>query len=283
MYRHLWANKPPSLHPSIPSIHRIHPSIHRWRFKVCRPRRGLRTSHGSQPFGDLVEWMHHAIVGPGLAVRSLLWKDGKATSFYRVFFWYDFVWMVPPSQCRDFIRKILCVRHMFEIYIYIYIYKCRLTTCALTYTTTKQKWDWERSQLVQQTCFLQLFDHWVCLAEHTVATLIIVYRRTRRILHCPLSLSYCKFRHFCAFKSQFNEHFTCKASICPYHYHKGHFGLYSNSYASKSQPLFKRAHVMWPKPPHQNGILSFSSESEVRFTVYLYIYLKRIASYRTIP
>lgn len=97
---------------------------------------------------------------------------------------------MPGFHTEDFV----CSTHVWDLYIYIY--KCRLTTCALTYTTTKQKWDWERSQLVQQTCFLQLFDHWVCLAEHTVATLIIVYRRTRRILHCPLSLSYCKFRIF---------------------------------------------------------------------------------------
>lgn len=100
---------------------------------------------------------------------------------------------MPGFHTEDFV----CSTYVWDLY------PCRLTTCALntsitsyTYTTTKQKWDWERSQLMQQTCFLQLLDYWVCLAEHTVATLIIMYRRTRRILHCPLSLSYCKFRIF---------------------------------------------------------------------------------------
>ena len=88
----------------------------RWRFKVCCPRRGLRTSHGSQPFGDLVDWMHHAIVGPGLAVNPCYEKMGKQQVLIEVFCG-TICLNGSPNQYRDFIRKILCVRHTFEIYL----------------------------------------------------------------------------------------------------------------------------------------------------------------------
>ena len=53
----------------------------RWRFEVCCPRRGLRTSHGSQPFGDL----DHAIVGPGLVVNHCYKNMGKQHVFIEFF------------------------------------------------------------------------------------------------------------------------------------------------------------------------------------------------------
>ena len=62
--------------------------------------------------------MHHAIVGPGLAVNPCYEKMGKQQVFIE-FFSGTICLNGSPSQCRDFIRKILCVRHMFEIYIYI--------------------------------------------------------------------------------------------------------------------------------------------------------------------